>query len=136
MGWTTIVQLKLNHVYVKEKISNGKFKVEIYLLPPLRKISLCCLYCWLWTEVCLLSTPWTQDVNWTYIRCSKDVLDFFRTLYVRSIYVLRPEDKCCCYCYIVTGDEGLKEVLVTLCAIWYHLYNFKKWKTLMEECYF
>ena len=30
----------------------------------------------------------TQDVNWTYIRRSEDVLDVFWTSYVRSIYVL------------------------------------------------
>lgn len=33
-------------------------------------------------------TPWKQDVNWTYIR--KNVMDIFCTLYVRSIYVLKP----------------------------------------------
>ena len=33
-------------------------------------------------------TLWTQDVNWTYTRRSEDVLDFFWTSYVRSIYVL------------------------------------------------
>ena len=31
---------------------------------------------------------WTQDVNWTYIKRSEDVLDAFWTFYVRSIYVL------------------------------------------------
>ena len=30
----------------------------------------------------------TQDVNWTYIRRSEDVLDVFWTSYVRSVYVL------------------------------------------------
>ena len=34
------------------------------------------------------TTPQTQDVNWIYIRPSEDVLDFFWTSYVRSIYVL------------------------------------------------
>ena len=33
-------------------------------------------------------SPQTQDVNWTYIRRSEDVLDVFWTSYVRSIYVL------------------------------------------------
>ena len=37
-------------------------------------------------------TPWTQDVNWTYIRRSEDVQDVFWTSYVLSIYVLRPGD--------------------------------------------
>ena len=32
--------------------------------------------------------PSRQDVNWTYIRRSEDVLDLFWTSYVRSIYVL------------------------------------------------
>ena len=35
---------------------------------------------------------WTQDVNWTYIRFSKDVQDIFWTSSVRSIYVLCPGD--------------------------------------------
>ena len=35
-------------------------------------------------------TPWTQDVNRTYIRRSEDVQDVFWTSYVRSIYVLCP----------------------------------------------
>ena len=38
------------------------------------------------------TTPWTQDVNWTYIRRSEDVQDVFWTSYVRSIYVLCPGD--------------------------------------------
>ena len=33
-------------------------------------------------------TQQTQDVNWTYIRHSEDVLDVFWTSYVRSIYGL------------------------------------------------
>ena len=36
----------------------------------------------------IIETPQTQDVNWTYIRRSEDVLDVFWTSYVRSIYVL------------------------------------------------
>ena len=35
-------------------------------------------------------SPWTQGVNWTYIRRSEDVQDIFWTPYVRSIYVLCP----------------------------------------------
>ena len=38
-------------------------------------------------------TPWTQDVNWTYIRRSEDVLDVCWTSYIRSIYVLCLRDK-------------------------------------------
>ena len=39
--------------------------------------------------VCSLNlTQSTQDVSWTYIRRSEDVLDVFWTSYVRSIYVL------------------------------------------------
>lgn len=34
----------------------------------------------------LVLTFWTQDINWTYIRC----LGNFCTQYVRSIYVLCP----------------------------------------------
>ena len=36
------------------------------------------------------TTPWTQDVNWTYTRRSEDALDVFLTSYVRSIYILCP----------------------------------------------
>ena len=35
-----------------------------------------------------LPTPWTQDINWTYKRPSEDVLNFFWTSYVDSIYIL------------------------------------------------
>ena len=35
-------------------------------------------------------SPWTQDVNWTYIRRSEDVKDVFWTSYIRSVYVLCP----------------------------------------------
>ena len=35
-------------------------------------------------------SPWTQDVNWMYIRRSKDVQDIFWTSYIRSTYVLCP----------------------------------------------
>ena len=41
-------------------------------------------------QTSLLDTPWTQDVNWTYVRHSEDVLHVFWTSYVRSIYVLCP----------------------------------------------
>ena len=34
-------------------------------------------------------SPWIRDVNWTYIRLSEDVLEVFRTPYVRSIYVTK-----------------------------------------------
>ena len=34
------------------------------------------------------SITWAQEVNWTYIRCSEDVLDIFQTSYIRQIYVL------------------------------------------------
>ena len=35
-----------------------------------------------------MTSPETQDVNWTYIRRSEDVQDAFWKFYVRSIYVL------------------------------------------------
>ena len=38
----------------------------------------------------ILLTQYTQDVNWTYIRRSEDVLGIFWGSYVRSIYVLYP----------------------------------------------
>ena len=41
----------------------------------------------------MTSTPWTQDVNWTYIRRSEDVEDVFWTSYVRLIYVPSPGGK-------------------------------------------
>ena len=34
------------------------------------------------------TSPYTQDVNWTYIRRSEDEQDICWTSYVRSIYVL------------------------------------------------
>ena len=36
---------------------------------------------------------WTHHVNWTYIKCSKDVQDVFWTSYRRSIYVMYPRGK-------------------------------------------
>ena len=38
-------------------------------------------------------TPWTQNVNQIYIRCSEEFLDVFETSDVRSIYVLCPGSK-------------------------------------------
>ena len=38
-------------------------------------------------QICI-TTPQTQDVNWTCIKRSEDVVDVFWTFYVRSIYVL------------------------------------------------
>ena len=35
-------------------------------------------------------SSWTQDVNWTLMKRSEDVLYVFWTSYVRSIYVLYP----------------------------------------------
>ena len=43
----------------------------------------------------LIHILWTQNVNWTYMRSSKDVLDIFWTSYVRSIYVLCSGDSPC-----------------------------------------
>ena len=37
---------------------------------------------------CVYLSPWTQDVNWTCIRRSENVLDIFWTSYVRSMYGL------------------------------------------------
>ena len=34
------------------------------------------------------STPWTQNVNWNYLRHLENVLNIFWKLHVRSIYVL------------------------------------------------
>ena len=43
----------------------------------------------MWTlKKLFTNTPKTQDVNWTYIRRSEDVLDVLWTSYVRLIYVL------------------------------------------------
>ena len=38
----------------------------------------------------LQAPPWTQGVNWTYMRRSEDAQGVFWTSYVRSIYVLCP----------------------------------------------
>ena len=35
-------------------------------------------------------SPWTKDVNWTFIRRSEDALGVFWKSYVRSIYILCP----------------------------------------------
>ena len=41
-------------------------------------------------------TPWTQDVNWTYIRrLFTRLLDVFWTSYVRLIYILCPGGRSC-----------------------------------------
>ena len=37
--------------------------------------------------------PWIQDVSWTHIIRSEDLLELFWTSYVRSIYVLWPGGK-------------------------------------------
>ena len=58
---------------------------------------------WNTFKICLFDQPWTQDVNWTYIRRSEDVLDFFWTSYVRLIYVLCPG-----------GEQTLSKVLIIL----------------------
>ena len=50
-----------------------------------------------------LATPWTQGVNWTYIRPSEDVQDVFWSSYIRSIYVLCP------------GGMVLEMTLLSLC---------------------
>ena len=52
-------------------------------------------------NVTLICTPWTQDVNWTYIRRLEDIQDVFWTSYVRSIYVLCPGGKAV-VCYAIT----------------------------------
>ena len=38
----------------------------------------------------LRKTPWTQDVDWQYIRRSEDVKNVFWASYVRPIYILCP----------------------------------------------
>ena len=47
------------------------------------------VYCFNANEIFQFSedTPWTQDVNWTYIRLLEYVQDVFLTSPVRSIYV-------------------------------------------------
>ena len=45
-------------------------------------------------------SPWTQDINWTYIRRLQDILDLFWTSYVRSIYDLCPEVENIMFCDI------------------------------------
>ena len=50
---------------------------------------------------CLAISPWTQDVNWKYIRHSEDVQDVFWTSYVRSVYVL------CLRGYYATKVKGM-----------------------------
>ena len=38
----------------------------------------------------LKNTPWTQDVNWRWIKNAEDVQDIFRTSYIPLNYVLCP----------------------------------------------
>ena len=37
--------------------------------------------------------PQTQDINWTYVKCSEDVMGVFWTSYVPSVQVLYPQGK-------------------------------------------
>ena len=37
-----------------------------------------------------LYIPWTQEVNWTYMRRSEDLQSVFWTSYVRLIYIMCP----------------------------------------------
>ena len=37
------------------------------------------------------TSPWTQDVRWTYVRRSEDILEIFWTSYISSVEVLYPE---------------------------------------------
>ena len=53
-----------------------------------RQLGVRCFSTWYYTRPWVGISPLTQDVNWTYIRRSEDVLHVFWTSYVRSIYVL------------------------------------------------
>ena len=43
---------------------------------------------YIWDNYLVFLTPWTQEVNLTYITGSENVQDVFWTPYIRSIYVL------------------------------------------------
>ena len=42
------------------------------------------------SSVNLSFTPWTQDINWMYVKRTKDLYGGFCTCYLHSIYVLWP----------------------------------------------
>ena len=80
----TIKHLRRSHFLIRCRATSGRLLLKILHL---------------WQD-----SPWTQDVNWTYKRCSEDVQDVFWTSYVRLIYVLYlwgwP-------CYITNNFQGM-----------------------------
>ena len=68
-----------------------------------------------------LLPPWTQDVDWTYIRRSKDVLDVSWTSYVRSIYALCPAG-----CYDnKKSNQGAKNQNNVFTGVWGQMKNLE-----------
>ena len=68
------------------KIFSGVLLLRLSMDNCFRKLELCTFFI---TSFHFIS-PWTQDVNWTYIRRSEDTLDVFWTSYIRLIYILCP----------------------------------------------
>ena len=56
------------------------------------------------------STPWSEDVNWTYIRRSEDIQDVFRTPCACTTYVLCPRCRSIQLNSIINVLQGTKLV--------------------------
>ena len=81
-------------------------------------------FCWLWTMKCSLKyTFWAQELSWTYVRCSEDVLNIFWTSSKRSFTRL-------IYIYVIFTScvQRVWSKYVMRCAIWYHLCYLKNVK--------
>ena len=77
----------------------------------------------------LSSTPWFQDVNWTYIRRSEDVQGMPWTSYVRSIYVLRLRGSKYISKYIFAM---FLKVIKNICIIWKYIFTTYKLKYILK----
>ena len=77
----------LNKIFLMLLISKIVFVSAKWSVIPWQILNIFCLIFFLFEHY----FPWTQAVNWTYVRRSKHVLHVFWTSYVRSIYVLYPK---------------------------------------------
>ena len=73
-----------------------------------------------------MTTPQTQDVNWTYIRRSEDVQDVFWTPYVRLIYVL---------CLRGGNHSQWTQIIVKFCSLTIDLKTWDiRWEFKFRRC--
>ena len=75
---------------------------------------------------------WTQDLNWTYIRRSEDLLNILCTYYVRSIYVLCSGGSLQTLAFKKKGISFQINSVVNHYIIVYHLRNENL--SLREKC--